>query len=590
MKTTLKIINRLYSYIKKYRALFFLSLTLSFAGTAISAIMPLLIADIIDYISSNVQYINGQVQSTIISSVISNRIFRLAVIVLGSQILNFFSYISMATVIQNTVRDIRTSVSEKMQRLPVSYFDGQLQGDILSRITNDIDNIGNSFQQGIIPLFAAFLTIIAVIIVLATISIPILIVVGLIIPASIIISRLFVGKSQKYFENLQIQLGQLNGFVQEDYSAFDVVKLYGQEEKSQERFENIIQDIQKNGFKGGLLSAMIMPMSELIGVLAYIAITIIGSSFVLAGRLTIGILSACCQYVWQIVQPISQITQLIPMAQACVAASRRVFEILDEQEEPQEIEKIALPTNLTGKVQFKNISFGYKETKQQIRNLSFTAKAGQMIAIVGPTGAGKTTLINLLLRFYEINSGDILIDDISIKDLTKQQLRSIFGMVLQDAWLYQSTIADNIRFGNLAASIEEIEQAAQTANIAPFIEKLPDGYNTILNEETTNISQGQKQLLTIARAIIANPKILILDEATSSVDTRLELLIQKAMQKILKNRTSFVIAHRLSTVREADLILVLKDGEIVEQGTHEVLLKRKGFYEQIYNSQFADAE
>ena len=412
------------------------------------------------------------------------------------------------------------------------------------------------------------------------------IIVILSIPVTYFGARTILNRSQPYFKQQAAILGRMNGFVQENLTGFNVLKLFGREENSQERFEKITDELQQVGFKASFISGLMMPALHIVSDLTYLIVAVLGGLQVIAGRLTIGNMQAFVQYVWQVSQPIQNITQLAGQMQSAKSSLDRVFEVLDEQEEVQTTEVKDLEP-LTGQVSFKNVDFQYVENKPLIRNFNLDVEPGEMVAIVGPTGAGKTTLINLLMRFYDVTAGAILVDGQDIRNLSRQDYRRQFGMVLQDAWLYEGSIKENLRFGNLEATDEEIVEAAKAANVDHFIRTLPGGYNMEMNQESSNISLGQKQLLTIARALLADPKILILDEATSSVDTRLELLIQKAMKRLMKGRTSFVIAHRLSTIQEADKILVLKDGQIIEQGNHESLLAAKGFYYDLYQSQFS---
>ncbi|MGL5042135.1 MAG: ABC transporter ATP-binding protein [Culicoidibacterales bacterium] len=589
MSQQLQVIKRLFTFIEKYRFRFILAILFVLAGTILNAVMPLMLGRAITEIQQNIKIAaDGSISSTINFEYIFQLCLLVLSIVLIGQFAIYTSSMLMTAVIQNTMRDIRSTVVQKLNRLPVVYFDYHQQGDILARITNDIDAIGNALQQSFLTIITAVTGIIAAIVLLAIISVPIMLVAALIIPGSLLISKILMGKSQVYFDGLQDSLGKLNGFIQEDYSGFNIIKLYGREDISQQEFEAINHKLTDVAFKGSVLSAFIMPLSGFITNFVYLSIAVIGGYLTIIGSMTVGNLIAACQYVWQINNPVSQITQLAAVGQSSFAAMKRVIEILDEPEQVKEVEKVELSAITKGHVVFDNVSFSYAEDRELINNLSFEAKSGQTVAIVGPTGAGKTTIINLLLRFYEINGGAIKIDGVSIADMTREQLRSLFGMVLQDAWLYQTTISDNIRLGKLGAEEYEVVDSAKAANVHHFIKTLSSGYDTYLNEETSNVSEGQKQLLTIARAIISNPKILILDEATSSVDTRLEVLIQKAMKKLMAGRTSFVIAHRLSTIKEADLILVLKEGSIIEKGTHQELLTQKGFYEQLYNSQFTE--
>ena len=588
MKKQFASINRLLEFMKPFRKQIITAVLFAITGSAMGALFPLLISVVVDYIGANVEYVGERIVSTIDYDVIWQHSFRLIALLLTAQVLSYFANRMIATAIQRTMQSMRTILTDKLNRLPIAYFDKNQQGNILSRVTNDIDNIGGALQQGFLTLFTAVLTIILVFGILLTISWQVTLLISVLVPGTIIISRIIVKRSQSSFNNLQKALGELNGFIQEDYSGFEIIKLYGQETETEARFEELVQNVSRNGFRGNFLSSLINPLSGVIAYSVYLIIAVYGGYLTIQGAMTVGLLQACTQYVWQMSNPVSQIIELVPGIQGIMAASRRIFEVLDEPEESYDNETATLPAVVRGDVAFEHVAFSYSPTKPLITDLSFDVKAGQMVAIVGPTGAGKTTLVNLLMRFYDVNEGQILLDGIPTKSLSRADVRSQFGMVLQDSWLYQTTIRENIRFGKLDASDEAVEAAAKVANVHEFIMSLAHGYDTILNEETSNISGGQKQLLTIARAVLADPKILILDEATSSVDTRIELLIQSAMQRVMLNRTSFIIAHRLSTVRNADLILVMQNGAIVEQGTHEELLAQKGMYEELYNSQFVE--
>lgn len=500
----------------------------------------------------------------------------------------FVSNYLMTNVVQNSMRDLRRDIEMKINRLPVSYFDKNQQGNILSRVTNDVDALSNALQQSFINIISAILGIIMAVAMMFYIQPIMALITMVMIPLSIIISQTIVKISQKYFQGTQNTLGELNGFVQESMTGFSVVKLYGQEEKSLKDLKTLNHRLNNFGFKASFISGLMMPLVQITAYSSYIGMAVLGSYYVITGVILVGQLQAFIQYIWQVSQPMGTITQLSNTLQSASAAAKRVFEILDEPEEIQNEADIQLPEKVLGNVQFENVSFSYDPKKPLISNLNFEVKAGQTVAIVGPTGAGKTTLINLLMRFYDVNEGAIKIDGINTKEMNRSDVRSAFGMVLQDAWLYEGSIADNIRFGKLDATDYEIVDAAKTANVDHFIRTMPDGYDMQINSEGDNVSLGQKQLLTIARAVISDPKILILDEATSSVDTRLEALIQKAMDRVMEGRTSFVIAHRLSTIREADLILVMEQGQIIEKGTHNELLAQGGFYEKLYNSQFSE--
>ena len=514
----------------------------------------------------------------------------LAVVYVGGTASTYAASFMLTNAIQNTMRDLRNAVQDKIRKLPVSYFDKNSYGDVLSRITNDIDTISNALQQSFVQVVNAVLSLTFALIMMFTINVKMALVAILIIPISYMISRVIVGRSQKLFYNQQNALGNLNGKVQEMYTGFNEIKLYGKQDDVIREFGDINQELCSTGFKAQFISSIMSPLVSLVSYLGIAAIGVLGAINVIAGAITVGNLQAFIRYIWQINQPLSQVTQLSSAIQSAFAAVDRVFEILNEEEEIPDKENSIKLENPRGNVTFEHVKFGYSDDKPLIKDLSAEVKSGQMVAIVGPTGAGKTTLINLLMRFYDIKEGAIKVDGVDIRDMKREELRSIFGMVLQDTWLYNGTIYDNIKYGRFDATKEEIIEAAKIANVHHFIKTLPDGYNMFLNEEASNISQGEKQLLTIARAIISDPAILILDEATSSVDTRLELLLQKAMKNIMKGRTSFVIAHRLSTIRSADLILVMDEGNIIEQGTHEELMIKGGFYEKLYNSQFRNNE
>ncbi|MBW9157989.1 ABC transporter ATP-binding protein [Clostridium tagluense] len=510
----------------------------------------------------------------------------LAFIYIFGTLSTYLASLLLTNAIQNTMKDLRNAVQGKIRKLPISYFDKNSYGDVMSRITNDIDTISNALQQSFSRVINSILSLTLAIAMMFAINIKLALLAILIIPISYLVLKYIVSKSQNLFYKQQSALGKMNGKVQEIYTGFNEIKLYGKQEDAIKDFENINEELFNTGFKAQFISSIMSPLVSLVSYLGVSAIGILGAIYAINGIMTVGNLQASIRYIWQINQPISEVTQLSAAIQSAFAAIERVFEILDEKEEiPDKVDFIKLENPL-GNVTFEHVRFGYNDGKVLIEDLSAEIKSGQMVAIVGPTGAGKTTLINLLMRFYDIQGGAIKIDGVDTRDMKREDLRSIFGMVLQDTWLYNGTIHENIEYGRFGASREEIIEAAKIANVHHFIKTLPDGYNMFLNEEASNISQGEKQLLTIARAIISNPAILILDEATSSVDTRLEILLQKAMRNIMKGRTSFVIAHRLSTIRNADLILVIDQGNIIEQGTHNELMKKGGFYEKLYNSQF----
>lgn len=529
---------------------------------------------------------------------------RILLILLGLYIIStIFSFVQgfiMSGVTQKVSYNLRKEISEKINRMPLKYFDNKTHGEVLSRVTNDVDTVSQNLNQSMTQVITSITTLIGVLIMMISISGLMTIATLLILPISLFLISLVVKKSQRHFRNQQRYLGNVNGQVEEIYGGHNIVKAFNGEEEAIREFNRLNDKLYDSAWKSQFLSGMMMPIMTFIGNLGYVVVSILGGWLAIKNTIEVGDIQSFIQYVRSFNQPIAQSAQIANLMQSTAAAAERVFEFLDEEEEVQFADnpvKIKNPLieeddgeEIHGEVTFENVHFGYKEDKIIINDFSAHVKPGQKVAIVGPTGAGKTTMVKLLMRFYDVNSGDILIDGHNIQDFNRQDLRSIFGMVLQDTWLFNGSIKENIRYGRLDATDEEVIAAAKAANVDHFVKTLPDGYDMILNEEANNVSAGQKQLLTIARAILADPKILILDEATSSVDTRTEVLIQKAMDNLMKNRTSFVIAHRLSTIRDADLILVMKDGDIVEQGNHNELLAAKGFYANLYNSQFEDSK
>ncbi len=503
-----------------------------------------------------------------------------------------FSYIMsyiMASVSQETVYKMRSDVKDKLDRLPLKYFDQRTYGEILSRVTNDMDNIATTLQQSLTQLITSFVTVLGIVIMMLTIS-PIMTLIALItLPASGLLTALITSKSQKYFAEQQKFIGELNGHVEEMYGGHKVVKVFGHEEDSIEKFKSVNARLYKVGWKAQFISGIIFPALNFVNNIGYVLICVAGGLLVAKKVIEIGDIQAFIQYMRQFTQPIIQVANIANVLQSTVASAERVFEILDEEEETPDREDAQVIAFPKGDIKFEHVKFGYKDDVPLMADLSIDVKEGDTVAIVGPTGAGKTTLVNLIMRFYEVQGGRITVDGVDIRDMRRGELRSLFGMVLQDTWLFNGTIRDNIAYGLDGATEEEIMEAAKHAHAHHFIMTLPDGYKTVLNEEASNISQGQKQLLTIARAFLADPAILILDEATSNIDTRTEVLIQRAMANLMKNRTSFVIAHRLSTIRDADLILVMNHGAIIEQGKHQELLDLGGFYADLYNSQFKGA-
>jgi ATP-binding cassette subfamily B protein len=492
----------------------------------------------------------------------------------------------MSEVAQKTIYQLRKEVDEKLSRLPLKFFDSHTHGEILSSAVNDMDNLSTTLQQNITQLISSSLTLLGIIAMMLIINPLLSLIVMLTLPLSLIVTMVIAKRSQNHFRGQQQALGILNGHVEEMYTGHKIVKAFGHEEKSIAKFTDLNETLYEASWKAQFVSGILMPLMRFAGNLGYVFVAVTGGIMVIQGMISIGDVQAFIQYTQQFSMPITQLANIANMIQSGIASAERIFKLLDEQEEIPDVAYAKVIEAPQGAVEFQHVKFGYKDDHILMEDMNIEVQPGQMIAIVGPTGAGKTTLVNLLMRFYEVNSGRILVDGVDITQLKRGELRRIFGMVLQDTWLFNGTIRDNIAYGREGAREEEIIQAAKAAYADHFIRTLPEGYNTILNEEAANISQGQKQLLTIARAFLADPEILILDEATSSVDTRTEMQIQKAMSKLMKGRTSFVIAHRLSTIRDADLILVMNHGTIIEKGTHEELLAKNGFYADLYNSQF----
>lgn len=581
---------RLWSYLKVYKLSVILAIFLKVVSIVMSVLEPFVLGLAITELTRNVLDIakgveGASINTTYVFWVMALYLLRGLFYEIGAYYSNYF----MTNAVQNTVRDMRNELSSKINQIPVSYFDKHQFGDLLGRFTSDVETVSNALQQSFLQVINGVLTLTLVICMMLYLNFQLALIVIVSIPLTYFGANFILKKSQPYFKKQADALGAMNGFVQENLSGFNVLKLYGREETSSEDFREITQNLQEVGFKASFISGLMMPILNAVSDLTYLIVAVVGGLQVISGQLTIGNMQAFVQYVWQVNQPIQNLTQLAGQLQSAKSSLDRVFQVLDEPDEVIDA-KEWLEHDLTGQVSFKHVDFQYVENKPLIRDFNLEVKPGEMVAIVGPTGAGKTTLINLLMRFYDVTAGSISVDGHDIRNLSRQEYRKQFGMVLQDAWLYEGTVKENLRFGNLNATDEEIVEAAKAANVDHFIRTLPGGYNMEMNQESSNISLGQKQLLTIARALLADPKILILDEATSSVDTRLELLIQKAMKNLMQGRTSFVIAHRLSTVQEADKILVLKDGQIIEQGTHESLLADKGFYYDLYTSQFAKKE
>lgn len=589
MKTinTNYIFKRLWGYMSPYKVRFILAMLATVVAMVANAIEPFIFGLAITELSNNVvEIIQGVpgagVNFEYIGQVLILYFFRGLSYILGT----YFSNVLMADVVQSSIYDLRSDLGNKVHKLPVSYFDSEETGDILAKMTNDVDAMANAMQQTFIQVVNGILGITFALIMMFLINWKIALIVVVMIPVSAGVAAWMSKKSQPAFHLQSDSLGHLFGFTQEQLSGFTEIKVYGKQDESVDEFIARNEKLREHGFKASFLSSMMMPLMVLISNSTYVIAAVVGTFQVFAGSLSVGNLQAVVQYVSQINQPVQTLAQLTGMVQAALAAGNRVFTLLDEPEEEQREVTGTLPAKVNGAVEFENVRFGYDKENPLMKDISFSVNPGDMIAVVGPTGAGKTTLINLLMRFYDIDSGSIKIDGVDTKDISRHELRKHFGMVLQDAWLYTDSIMENIRFGDLDATDLDVRRAAQTANVDHFIKTLPNGYQMEINEEANNVSLGQKQLMTIARAIIADPDILILDEATSSVDTRLEKLIQSAMDKVMEGRTSFVIAHRLSTIKNADKILVMDQGNIIEHGTHDELLAAGGFYADLYNSQF----
>lgn len=523
-------------------------------------------------------------------SKIANILFTLLGFYVLSAVFSLVQGFTMTGVSQKLTYKLRKDIAEKLNKLPMKYFDKRTNGEVLSIITNDVDTLSQNLNQSITEIITSICTIIGIIIMMLSISVSMTIVSFVILPISIYIVKIIVGKSQKYFKKQQEYLGHVNGQVEEIYGGHTIVKAFNGEEAAIEKFKQANKELYSSGWKSQFLSGLMHPLMNFIGNVGYVAVSVLGGYLAIKGKITVGNIQSFIQYNKRFTQPISQIAQVSSMLQSMVAAAERVFEFLEEPEEVKETEENIDTSKLKGNIEFKNVKFGYDEDKIIINDFNSKVSEGQKIAIVGPTGAGKTTMVKLLMRFYDVNSGEILVDGHNIKDFKRGDLRKMFGMVLQDTWLFGGTVKDNIKYGKPEATEAEVIGAAKAAHVHHFIKTLPKGYNSVLNEESSNVSAGQKQLLTIARVILADPKILILDEATSSIDTRTEIQIQSAMDNLMKGRTSFIIAHRLSTIKNADLILVMNHGDIVEQGTHEELLAKNGFYADLYNSQFDGEE
>lgn len=581
-----KSLKGLIPFIKPYKWQFIIAIAMIFAFNISIVLAPAFEGMVTTQLASDVaKSINLSNVNIDFGAIIKIGI-SLVIIYIVKTVAQMVSIVYLTNAIQHAMEDLRNALQNKIRKLPVRYFDNHHFGDVLSRITNDVDAISNALQQSFTQIVSGVLTVTLALSMMYLINPKIALIGTMIIPLSLLVTKLVVGKSQKLFKNQQDALGELNSTVTEMYTGYNEILLYNQQVESVKKFKKINENLKENAFKAQFVSSTIAPLNALVTYLAIGAVAVVGTADVIAGTFLVGQLQAFIRYIWQINDPLSQISNLSSQIQSAFAALGRVIELLEETEEVPEANPVKHINEIHGNVDFEHVKFGYYE-ENLMKDLNVNVKSGQMVAIVGPTGAGKTTIINLLLRFYDVKGGSIKIDGVDIRDLPREELRSMFGMVLQDTWLYSGTVYDNIRYGRLDARKDEIIAAAKMANVHHFIRTLPDGYNSHINEEANNISQGEKQLLTIARAILKDPQILILDEATSSVDTRLEKMLQEAMQRVMKGRTSFVIAHRLSTIKSADLILVINNGDIIEQGTHEELLAKQGEYEKLYNSQFA---
>ena len=581
-------IGKLTAYIGRYKLAILVVMIFAVVGTVFNVVGPKVLGKATTTLSDGLMAKiagTGGIDLTRISRIL---LFVLALYVV-SALFTFIQHYIMSTISQKICYRMRKEISEKINRMPMKYFESRTYGEVLSRITNDVDTLGMSLSQSINQIITSVTMMVGVLVMMISIS-PLLTLIALfILPISISMIAFVMKKSQKYFRSQQEYLGEINGQVEENFTGHLVIKAYNKEEEVIRDFNQTNDYLYESAWKSQFLSGMMHPIMMFVGNLGYAAVALIGGLLAIKGTIEIGDIQAFIQYVKNFTQPIQQIAQVANQVQSMAAAAERVFEFLNEEEESQIVENPVSVDNIVGNVSFEHVHFGYKDDQIIIHDFSTEIKQGQKIAIVGPTGAGKTTMVKLLMRFYDVNDGAIKIDGHNIKDFNRRELRDAFGMVLQDTWLFKGSIMENIRYGRLDATDEEVIAAAKAAHAHRFIETLPGGYDMELNEDASNVSQGQKQLLTIARAILADNKILILDEATSSVDTRTEIRIQKAMDNLMKGRTSFIIAHRLSTIRDADLILVMKDGDIIEQGTHEELLEKNGFYAKLYNSQFEEA-
>ena len=579
-------IGKLFRYIGKYKAAVVVVAIFAIGSTIFNVVCPKVLGKATTALSEGIMNKitgNGGIDFTYIGKIL---LFCLGLYVL-SVTFSFVQGFIMTSITQKVCYRMRREVSEKINRMPMSYFESRTYGEVLSRITNDIDTMGNGLNQSITQLIPSVSTVIGVIVMMLTISPLMTLISVLILPISIMLMMFVIKKSQRFFKQQQEYVGHINGQVEEVYGGHNVIKAFNKENDVRREFHETNETLYKSAWKSQFFSGLMHPIMMFVGNLGYVAVAISGAALAIRGTIQIGDIQAFIQYVKNLTQPVQQVAQVTNMMQQMAAAAERVFELLEEKEEEQIVENPVSTEGIKGEVTFEHVKFGYNPDQIIIKDFSAHVKPGQQVAIVGPTGAGKTTMVKLLMRFYDVNGGAILLDGHNIKDFNRRELRDVFGMVLQDTWLFKGTIMENIRYGRLDATDEEVIAAAKAAHAHRFISALPGGYNMELNEEITNISQGQKQLLTIARAILADNPVLILDEATSSVDTRTEHRIQRAMDNLMKGRTSFVIAHRLSTIKNADIILVMKDGDIIEQGNHDELMAQNGFYADLYNSQWS---
>ena len=584
--TTKKLINE---YLSKYKIALIIVFIFAIGSTIFTIVGPKILGN------ATTEIFNGIVNKISGGSGIDfDKIGKILLTLIGlyvvSALFSFIQGFTMTGIAQKITYKLRADISEKINKLPMKYFDKRTHGEVLSVITNDVDTLSANLNQSITQIITAICTLIGILVMMFSISWQMTLISLVILPVSALLVKNIVGKSQKYFKAQQDYLANVNGQVEEVYGGLNIVKVFNAEGKVTNEFEKANDNLYHSAWKSQFLSGLMFPVMNFIGNVGYVAVAVAGGYLAIQGTITVGNIQSFIQYNKQFTQPINQIAQISSMLQAMVAAAERVFEFLEEDEEKNTAKQGTSVEQLKGNVKFDHVKFGYDAEKTIINDFNCDVKDGQKIAIVGPTGAGKTTMVKLLMRFYDVTDGAILVDGINIKDFERGELRKMFGMVLQDTWLFGGTVKENIKYGKEDATDDEVIQAAKAAHVHHFIKTLPNGYNSVLNEESSNVSAGQKQLLTIARVILTDPKVLILDEATSSIDTRTEIQIQKAMDNLMEGRTSFIIAHRLSTIKNADLILVMNHGDIVEQGTHEELLAKGGFYSDLYNSQFEEVE